>query len=69
MINKNQTWKTDVKLVDIKNSKSIGIHFFKSTFLWSIDFELTHPYISYANITWVSTKEAYVKQILRKKGG
>ena len=72
MIDKNLTWKTHVKLVENKVSKSIGILFKASRFLnanclRSIYFALVHPYINYANIACASTNKTYLKRILGKQ--
>ena len=72
MIDKNLIWKTHVKLVENKISKSVGILFKASRFLnskslRSIYFALVHPYINYANITLASTNKAYLKRILGKQ--
>ena len=42
----NLTWKTHIKLVQNKISKSVGIYF-----------ALFHPYVNYADIAWSSTKQ------------
>ena len=72
MIDENLTWKTHVKLVESKISKSIGILFkasrsLNSKSLRSIYFALVHPYINYANIAWASTNKTYLKRILGKQ--
>ena len=72
MIDENLTWKTHVKLVESKISKSIGILFkasrsLNSKSLRSIYFALIHPYINYANIAWASTSKIYLKRILGKQ--
>ena len=72
MIDENLTWKTYVKLVESKISKSIGILFkasrsLNSKSLRSIYFALVHPYINYANIAWAGTKKTYLNRSLGKQ--
>ena len=66
------TWKTHVKLVQNKISKSVEILFKASRFVnsksrRSIYFALVHPYINYVNIAWASTNKTYLKRILGKQ--
>ena len=72
MIHENLTWKTHIKLLENKISKSVGILFKASRYLnskslRSIYFALVHPYINYANIAWANTKKTYLNRILGKQ--
>ena len=70
IIDENLTWKNNIKVVENKISKNIGV-LYRATHLLdfkklNLYFSFIHIYISYANIAWDSSFKTKLQGILKK---
>ena len=72
MLDENVSWRYDIKTVENKLSKNIGLlcrakQFLDETSLKTIYFSYIHSFLNYANIAWASTHFTNLKTISCKQ--